>query len=70
MQEVILRRFDDPDEVRTFKKGRFELVRHDPSAAPPMSQAGSGPNTSAKLWERKAVTPPMSAMGAPPITRL
>ncbi len=25
--DVILRRFDDPDEVRTFEKGRFELVR-------------------------------------------
>jgi hypothetical protein len=23
---VILRRFDEPDEVRTFEKGRFELV--------------------------------------------
>ena len=25
--DVILRRFDQPDEVRTFEKGRFELVR-------------------------------------------
>jgi quercetin dioxygenase-like cupin family protein len=25
--DVILRRFDQPDEVRTFAKGRFELVR-------------------------------------------
>ena len=25
--DVILRRFDDPDEVRTFAKGRVELVR-------------------------------------------
>lgn len=25
--DVILRRFEDPDEVRTFEKGRFELVR-------------------------------------------
>ena len=24
--DVILRRFDEPDEVRTFEKGRFELV--------------------------------------------
>ena len=27
MLEVILKRFDQPDEVRTFEKGRFELVR-------------------------------------------
>jgi quercetin dioxygenase-like cupin family protein len=26
MLEVLLRRFDDPDEVRTFEKGRFEIV--------------------------------------------
>lgn len=25
--EVILRRFDDPDEVREFDKGRFEVIR-------------------------------------------
>ena len=24
--EVVLKRFDDPDEVRTFPKGKFELV--------------------------------------------
>ena len=24
--EVILKRFDTPDEVRTFEKGKFELV--------------------------------------------
>jgi quercetin dioxygenase-like cupin family protein len=27
MYEVILKRFDHPDEVRTFEKGKFELVR-------------------------------------------
>jgi quercetin dioxygenase-like cupin family protein len=27
MFEVVLKRFDNPDEVRTFDKGRFELVR-------------------------------------------
>jgi quercetin dioxygenase-like cupin family protein len=26
MYEVILRRFENPDEVRVFEKGRFELV--------------------------------------------
>ena len=26
MYEVILKRFEEPDEVRTFEKGRFELV--------------------------------------------
>ena len=26
MIDVILKRFDDPDEVRTFEKGRFETV--------------------------------------------
>ena len=25
--DVILRRFEQPDEVRTFEKGRFEIVR-------------------------------------------
>lgn len=25
--EVIIKRFDTPDEVRTFAKGKFELVR-------------------------------------------
>ena len=25
--DVILRRFEQPDEIRTFEKGRFELVR-------------------------------------------
>jgi hypothetical protein len=32
MYEVILKRFDHPDEVRTFERGKFELVwprRHD-----------------------------------------
>ena len=27
MYEVILKRFDKPDEVRTFEKGKFELVQ-------------------------------------------
>jgi hypothetical protein len=27
MDEVILRSFDEPDEVREFEKGRFETVR-------------------------------------------
>ncbi|HUK53249.1 MAG TPA: cupin domain-containing protein [Candidatus Binatia bacterium] len=27
MLETILRRFEEPDEVRTFEKGRFEVVR-------------------------------------------
>ena len=27
MYEVILKRFDYPDEVRTFEKGKFEIVR-------------------------------------------
>ena len=27
MHEVILKRFEQPDEVRTFEKGKFELVR-------------------------------------------
>jgi hypothetical protein len=26
MHEVILKQFDHPDEVRTFEKGKFELV--------------------------------------------
>jgi quercetin dioxygenase-like cupin family protein len=26
MYEVILKRFDHPDEVRTFEKGKFELI--------------------------------------------
>jgi quercetin dioxygenase-like cupin family protein len=27
MNEVILKRFENPDEVRTFEKGKFELVQ-------------------------------------------
>ena len=27
MLEVLLKRFENPDEVRTFDKGRFEIVR-------------------------------------------
>jgi uncharacterized RmlC-like cupin family protein len=27
MLEIILKRFEEPDEVRTFEKGKFELVR-------------------------------------------
>lgn len=27
MDEVILRRFEEPDETREFEKGRFEIVR-------------------------------------------
>jgi quercetin dioxygenase-like cupin family protein len=27
MIDVILKRFDNPDEIRTFDKGKFELVR-------------------------------------------
>jgi hypothetical protein len=27
MLEVVLKRFEMPDEVRTFDKGKFELVR-------------------------------------------
>lgn len=27
MLDVVLKRFDHPDELRTFRKGRFELVR-------------------------------------------
>jgi len=27
MLEVILKRFEQPDEIRTFKKGKFEVVR-------------------------------------------
>ena len=27
MLDVILKRFDEPDETRTFSKGRFDLVR-------------------------------------------
>jgi quercetin dioxygenase-like cupin family protein len=27
MLEVILKRFEQPDEIRTFEKGKFELVR-------------------------------------------
>jgi mannose-6-phosphate isomerase-like protein (cupin superfamily) len=27
MLDVILKRFDSPDEIRTFAKGRFEIIR-------------------------------------------
>jgi len=27
MHETVLKRFEDPDEIRVFEKGKFELVR-------------------------------------------
>ena len=27
MRELVLKRFDQPDEVRKFEKGKFEVVR-------------------------------------------
>jgi hypothetical protein len=27
MWEVVLKSFDQPDEIRTFEKGKFELVK-------------------------------------------
>jgi hypothetical protein len=27
MTDIILKRFDSPDETRTFQKGKFEIVR-------------------------------------------
>jgi hypothetical protein len=27
MLDIITKRFDEPDEVRTFDKGKFEIVR-------------------------------------------
>jgi hypothetical protein len=27
MLDTVLKRFEEPDEVRTFEKGKFELVR-------------------------------------------
>jgi hypothetical protein len=43
---VILKRFEEPDEVRTFDKGRFEIVRIGAGPAPPTSQGGNGLSTS------------------------
>ncbi|MGZ4817440.1 MAG: hypothetical protein ACXVY9_07870 [Terriglobales bacterium] len=62
MLDVVLKRFEKPDEVRTFDKGKFELVHigKSRSAAPPTSRDGSGPSTSARHSGKKAVTLSMS----------
>ena len=55
MYEVILKRFDSPDELRTFEKGKFELIKVGGrrSAARPTSQAGNGLCMWARRWALK-----------------
>ena len=49
IDEFLLRRFDEPDEVREFPLGRFELIRIGGMtlAERPTSPAGAGASTSA-----------------------
>jgi len=56
MLEVILKRFEQPDEIRTFEKGRFEVVRVGGMTigARPTNQDGNGRNTSGARQEQRA----------------
>jgi hypothetical protein len=57
MLEVILKRFEQSDEVRTFAKGRFEVVRLGGMTIgrATTSRAGNGRCTWAGRRERRAV---------------
>lgn len=67
MYEVILKRFDQPDETRTFEKGKFELVHVGglTTAGPATCPAGNGPFMSAKPSGRTAVKLNMLAWLSP-----
>jgi len=45
---VLLRRFDEPDEIRATEKGKYEVLAFvaTHSAEPRTSRAGGGPSTS------------------------
>ena len=59
--DTILKRFDTPDEVRTFDKGKLEIV----SIARLTSLAGSGRCTSGRRSASVAVTSSISASSFP-----
>lgn len=58
---VDLKRFDNPDEVRTFEKGKFEILHIGgmTMGALPISPAGNGRPMSELPWEKPAVTSSM-----------
>ena len=60
---VILKRFEEPDEVRTFDKGRFEIVRIGGMrlAEPPTRRDGNGLSTSDRCPARLIATSSTSA---------
>lgn len=60
LRTTILKRFEEPDEVRTFEKGKFEFASGKwPSAAPRTYRDGSGRFMSGPPWARRAA---MSSM--------
>jgi hypothetical protein len=59
MLETVLKRFEEPDEVRTFEKGTFELVRIGGMTIGRASYEpgfGSGPFMSAPAWVHRTAT--------------
>jgi hypothetical protein len=54
MNEVILKRFERPDETRLFEKGKFELIqdRRDGDWAATCEPGGDGPSNWAKHCAR------------------
>jgi hypothetical protein len=55
MHQVVLKRFEKPDEIRTFEKGKFELVHIGGMTIgrPLMNPVGGGLSTWGKAWVRK-----------------
>jgi hypothetical protein len=43
MLETVLKRFEEPDEIRTFEKGKFELVRIGGMTIGRATYQGNGP---------------------------
>ena len=60
MHEVILKRFDNPDEVRIFDKGKFELVHLGgmtigrATYQPGWKWSPGSPQTGLRLWGDRA----------------
>lgn len=61
MIEVILKRFEAPDETRLLTKGKFEIVGLGGIGGRRTSRAGSGPSTSGRVWGRPAAPWSISA---------
>jgi hypothetical protein len=46
IDDVVLKRFDAPDETRVFEKGRFEIVHVGGMYAPRVTTGGPAPSSS------------------------